>query len=453
MAFLDDLIKAGATFNEGIAEVRITEEINNANAQMQEYKDQLQQGALNQNKFRQQANQLGQALTAQLVKLDADPNRVQQAFAAIAPKQYGNSMEARLAGEDAWADELDKADFENKKKLLNASNEADIQKYWATSGKLEMYKAGLKANTNKNKQFVDGMVLVNPDLDEKTARANAGAIYNSRGLAARAKSSVQEYLDMVKKHGNTGWTPESRGDLNTYREKAIMSLQKFYELGVLQKLDKDQIEQMLGASGLATFDSTTLRGAQNMIGTIDKELSAFSNARGFRDEADDNFEKNYAQPAGIQEILSPERTTPAANKPTGFIKYTVPGLQQKSSMQPNREPAVEQIPSELSTKRMELQNKLNDRGELAKEAGGRKTASVVNKYKTQLAQVESDIKLASSNPEAYNKKSNAEKLKSLANEKRKLMDKSNVNFSSYSSRKNRLKEIEQQIQELAKTNK
>jgi hypothetical protein len=400
MAFLDDLIKAGAVMNKGIQDTRIAEEVTTAHQQMQAYKDQLQQGSVKQDEFRRQTNSLAQQLTANLIKLDADPTRIQQAFAAIAPKSYGSSTEARMAGETKMADEMDKIDFDNKKKLLKMSSaiesEAKYLDYWGTAGAMEQMKLGMKYQKDSAKRYVDGMVLADKSMDEKVARANAGAIYKARGHAAPAKVAVQTYLDAVKKHGNVGLGPEANNDVATKRQKALMALKNFYELGVLQKIDEEAIDKSLGKYGLLTLNSTTEAGAASMLTDIDSSLNSFSESQGFRNESDEDFTKNYMN-SNLKESAAPI-TSPKGNG--SFIKYFNPALEkQMSSRAPAVLPAEPSAPVDvlsLSDRKADLEKKLTDRGALAKESNTKKVSQIKAEIQSEIKSIDNQLSRSTS---------------------------------------------------------
>lgn len=99
MSFLDDLTKASNLLNQNATQLAVQQRVNEASSAAQQMRQQMVEGQLKEQEFRKQSSQLAKDLQAQLVSVGADANDVQLAFKAIAPQQYGNPLQAQLAGE------------------------------------------------------------------------------------------------------------------------------------------------------------------------------------------------------------------------------------------------------------------------------------------------------------------------------------------------------------------
>jgi hypothetical protein len=436
MAFIDDLIKAGAVMNDGIQEARVAEEVTLAHQQMQSYKDQLQQQSIKQDEFRRQTNSLAQQLTANLIKLDADPTRIQQAFAAIAPKQYGSAAEARMAGEADLAQQIEDDEMKAYERKRKFDTNEGIRLHRATTGLDKQMEILSKSKKLQTSMLGNGRYYPKSNMSPKLYEKNTLEFQKVEAKAKPLISAIQNYKTIIGKYGTAEVVDREGSKAIKMAHGDLMNQLRGYtgSGAALSAQEVKWMEDTIGEFGMFTGDETAKTTLDNAVNLIQQKVGAVADTYNLGYVADKDAEA--IQGGNLIEVKSQTGTRPS-------IIQRAPGFKQPSTgtVAPTRKPAI----VEPSERELELESLLSDRTTLAKESAsqGMKTKDLVKKYQTELA----DIKLSQQNPEQYNAKMKTEKIAKLNREKLKI---NTDKFSSLNSRRKRLAEIDAQLAELRK---
>jgi hypothetical protein len=95
---MQDLLKAISMYQDSVQAAATTNAVSDASRQMASINEQVQMGAINEQQQRQALQGLSNQVALNLLGTGADAQKVQSAFAAISPQNFGSAEQLQLEG-------------------------------------------------------------------------------------------------------------------------------------------------------------------------------------------------------------------------------------------------------------------------------------------------------------------------------------------------------------------
>lgn len=245
---MQELMQAFGMFKQSVQETATTNAVNDASQAMQQIKtnvtDQAQQ--------RQQLQGLSDQVALRLTGIGAPASTIEQAFKSIAPQQFGSAEQMQLEGNlsgNKFYQQQAKGMMGDRTKAAQGMEmfkhkldlERDAQKFQKDLIVAQVTAGGKKKENLQPKMY--GMNAVDADL----SFANKEEMVKFREGTAKMGSAamiIKAMEDMVEEHGTQSWAVGSSSKMMAGQYKnLLLQLKEVKQLGVLQKIDVDTMEQ------------------------------------------------------------------------------------------------------------------------------------------------------------------------------------------------------------------
>ena len=287
MAGNQELFEALQMFQQGVQQAATSNAVLDATANMQQINSQITDEA----QKRQALDQLSRYTALRLTGAGANGSQIQAAFNSIAPQQFGSAeqmqLEGMASGNQFLTDTSSKIIGERRKAAidqLKLQNQLEMKRDQAKFDN-ELTLQGMKNAAKIRGAKVPGMILEDPSVELSPVEIKElrnGVRDFSSVMDTMAK--IDELTADVGTESFSAFSNKS-GKLKSLQTKLLLQLKSpnMENLGVLQKIDLDTIEGMIGdPTALLTSGGQYRERLGTFKETLASQMHAAATARGFR---------------------------------------------------------------------------------------------------------------------------------------------------------------------------
>jgi hypothetical protein len=280
---MEDLFKALEMFNQEQQKVATKYAIDDATQQMQQINTEITDKA--QQRVAQQ--QLGNQLALKLVGAGADASKIQAAFQAVTPQNFGSVEQMQLEGQLSGNQQYNQvagnilADRERKARSMETFKTDEQIRLERVKGELDIEKARVQSK-NKLKNFNI------PDFDLKEGFAptekDMELLKNANSDMKQIDSALSELDQLVNEHGTESFSVKGGVSkrMAILKQMIVGRMKDQQGLGALAGPDIDFLEKMLpDATSMFTTGSTYKEASDTFKKELYNAVSAKAESRGF----------------------------------------------------------------------------------------------------------------------------------------------------------------------------